>query len=77
MLKWIRNNAELRASGDEDAIAIFEEYNGSVMSAFPALSDQDIFDILQYTIDGDPKPVITKEMEWTKRWQKAKIIQCK
>ncbi len=59
LLKWIRNNAELRASGDEDAIAIFEEYNGSVMSAFPALSDQDIFDILQYTIDGDPKPVVT------------------
>ena len=61
LLKWIRNNAELRASGDEDAIAIFEEYNGSVMSAFPALSDQDIFDILQYTIDGYPKPVITKD----------------
>jgi len=57
--KWIRNNAELRASGDEDAIAIFEEYNGSIMSAFPLLSDQDIFDILQYTIEGDVKPVIT------------------
>lgn len=56
--KWIRNNAELRASGDEDAIAIFEEYNGSVMSAFPTLSDQDIFDILQYTIEGDAKPVL-------------------
>ncbi len=58
LLKWIRNNAELRASGDEDAIAIYEEYNGSVMSAFPTLSDQDIFDILQYTIDGDPKPTV-------------------
>ena len=57
LLAWIRNNAELRASGDADAIAIFEEYNGSVMSAFPALSDQDIFDILQYTIEGDKKPV--------------------
>ena len=57
--KWIRNNAELRASGDEDAIAIFEEYNGSVMSAFPTLSDQDIFDILQYTIEGDVKQVPT------------------
>jgi len=57
LLAWIRNNAELRASGDADAIAIFEEYNGSVMSAFPALSDQDIFDILQYTIEGDKKAV--------------------
>ena len=59
LLAWIRNNAELRASGDADAIAIFEEYNGSVMSAFPTLSDQDIFDILQYTIEGDKKPVTT------------------
>ena len=59
LTKWIRNNAELRASGDEDAIAIFDEYNGSVMSAFPMLSDQDIFDILQYTIEGDAKPVPT------------------
>ena len=59
LTKWIRNNAELRASGDEDAIAIFEEYNGSVMSAFPMLSDQDIFDILQYTIEGDVKTVPT------------------
>jgi mono/diheme cytochrome c family protein len=57
LLSWIRNNAELRASGDADAIAIFEEYNGSVMSAFPALSDQDIFDILQYTIEGDKKVI--------------------
>lgn len=56
LVKWIRNNAELRESGDADAIAIYEEYNGSPMSAFPALSDQDIFDILQYTIEGDQKP---------------------
>ena len=53
--KWIRNNQELRDAGDADAIAIFEEYNGSVMTAFPALSDQDIDDILQYTIEGNKK----------------------
>ena len=52
---WIKNNAELRASGDRDAIAIFEEYNGSVMSAFPQLSDQQIDDILYYTTVGDPQ----------------------
>lgn len=51
---WIKNNAELRASGDKDAIAIFEEYNGSVMSAFPQLTDQQIDDILYYTTVGDP-----------------------
>lgn len=55
LLKWIRNNAEFRASGDRDAIAIFEEYGGSVMQAFPALTDDDIKSILAYTIEGDKK----------------------
>ena len=55
---WIKNNAALRASGDRDAIAIFNEYNGSVMSAFPQLSDTQIDDILYYTDVGDPKPVL-------------------
>ncbi|NVJ88250.1 MAG: c-type cytochrome [Flavobacteriaceae bacterium] len=55
LLAWIKNNAELRASGDRDAIAIFEEYNGSVMSAFPQLSDQQINDILYYTTVGELK----------------------
>ena len=55
---WIKNNAALRASGDRDAIAIFNEYNGSVMSAFPQLSDTQIDDILYYTEVGNPKPVL-------------------
>lgn len=55
---WIKNNAALRASGDRDAIAVFNEYNGSVMSAFPQLSDTQIDDILYYTTVGDPKPVL-------------------
>lgn len=52
LVAWIKNNQELRESGDADAIAVFEEYNGSVMPAFPQLSDQDVMDILAYTIDG-------------------------
>lgn len=46
---WIRDNAALRASGDRDAIAIFNEYNGSPMPAFPQFSDADIDAILAYT----------------------------
>ncbi|MFY0602792.1 MAG: c-type cytochrome [Flavobacteriaceae bacterium] len=53
--KWIKNNAELRATGDRDAIAIYEEYKGSNMTAFPQLSDKQIDDILYYTTVGDPK----------------------
>ena len=54
LIKWIRNNAELRASGDRDAIAIYEEYNAAAMNAFPQLSDEQINDILYYTTVGDP-----------------------
>ncbi len=51
---WIKDNNALRASGDKDAIAIFEEYNGMPMIAYPQFSDQDIDDVLAYT---DDKPV--------------------
>ncbi|MCG1034813.1 c-type cytochrome [Polaribacter sargassicola] len=54
---WIKNNAELRASGDAQANAIFDEYNGSNMTAFPQLSDQNIDDILYYTTVGEIKKV--------------------
>lgn len=48
LIKWIRNNVELRASGDQDAIQIFEEYNGSLMNVYPQFSDDDILSILAY-----------------------------
>ncbi len=54
LVAWIKDNAALRASGDADAIAIFEEYNKITMTPYPNLSDQDIEDILAYT---DDKPV--------------------
>ncbi|MCC5917128.1 MAG: c-type cytochrome [Cryomorphaceae bacterium] len=57
IIAWTRNNAQLRASGDKDAIAIFEEYNGSLMPAFEYLSEQDVKDIVAYTMAGaKPKP---------------------
>ena len=66
---WIRNSAGMVKSGDAYANQIYNEYNGTAMTAFPQLSDQDICDILAYTaqpvvIDktdddggGDPVPV--------------------
>lgn len=50
---WIKDNAALRATGDADAIAIFDEYKGSNMTAFPQLTDQNIKDILYYTTVGE------------------------
>ena len=55
---WIKNNAALRASGDRDAIAVFKEYKGSVMSSFGQLTDTQIDDILYYTDVGDPVKVV-------------------
>jgi cytochrome c oxidase subunit 2 len=52
LLKWIRNNEELRKSGDEDAIAIYEEYNGAVMNAFTNLSDDEINSIIMWIEAG-------------------------
>jgi len=49
LYSWIRNSSAVIASGDPIAVALFEEYNQSVMTAFPQLSDEDIDNILAYT----------------------------
>ena len=52
---WIKNNNKLRASGDADAKAIYEEYGGVAMSVFEFLSDEQIESIIAYTTVGDVK----------------------
>ncbi len=51
---WIRNSAGVIKSGDAYAVKIYNEYNGTAMTAFPQLSDQDISDILAYTAAPPP-----------------------
>lgn len=58
LLKWIKNSAELIASGDADAIAIYEEYNKSPMTAFPYFSDDDVKNILAYIEQAPEKQVV-------------------
>ena len=53
LISWIKNSSAMIENGDEQAIAIFEEYNQSVMTAFPTLSDDDVRDILAY-IESPP-----------------------
>ena len=48
LYQWIRNNTELRKSGDADAIAIYEEYNGSPMNLYLQFTNEDIDAILLY-----------------------------
>jgi mono/diheme cytochrome c family protein len=55
LYKWIKNSSELIKSGDPQAIKIYEEYNKSVMSSFPQLSNTDIDNIIAYT--SEPKAV--------------------
>jgi len=51
---WIRNSAGMVKSGDTYANKIYKEYNGTAMTAFPQLSDEDLDNILAYTSFVDP-----------------------
>jgi len=54
---WIKDNKALRESGDKYANEVYNEYDQVEMQAFPNLSEQDIDDILAYTINP-PEPVV-------------------
>jgi len=56
--KWIRNSADLIKSGDDKANKIFNEYNKSPMTAFPQLSDDDINNIIAYTMQEKEEPKV-------------------
>ena len=46
-------------SGDDQAVAIWEEYNKSVMTGFPQFSSVDIDNIIAYTDYTPPAPVVS------------------
>lgn len=56
---WIKNSSAMIKSGDAQAVAIWEEYNKSVMTSFPQLSNEDIDNIIAYTDYIPPAPVAT------------------
>ena len=49
LYSWIKNSSAMIKAGDAQAVAIWEEYNKTAMTAFPLLSDSDIDNILAYT----------------------------
>ena len=55
---WIKNSSAMIKSGDERAVAVWEEWNKLAMNAFPQLSNEDIDNILAYT-DYKPEPVVS------------------
>ncbi|MDC1310793.1 c-type cytochrome, partial [Flavobacteriaceae bacterium] len=58
LYKWIRNSSSLIKSGDAYANKIYTEYNGAAMTAYPQLSDDDLNNILAYTAQEKPVPVV-------------------
>lgn len=57
LTSWIRNSQAMIADGDPDAVALWEEYNKTVMTAYP-FSDDEIMEVLAYinaeTAKGPP-----------------------
>lgn len=59
LYKWINNSSAMIASGDAEAVKLFEENGKKVMTAFPQLSTTDIDNILAYTSQPAPPKVDT------------------
>lgn len=53
IISWTQNSSALIASGDAYANKIFNEYNKSVMSAFPQLSGDQVVSIIEYYIQAE------------------------
>lgn len=80
LIAWVKDNNALRASGDADAIAIYEEYNGSPMTAFPQLTDDQIKNIIKY-LDQDPVVKVAAaetdavaEVETSNEWMTIVVV---
>lgn len=59
LISWIRNSQRMIQNGDPTAVAVYEEFNKTVMPAFP-FSDEEILSILAYIkveSNKEPEPV--------------------
>ncbi len=65
LISWIKNSQAMIASGDEQAVALWEEYDKTVMPAYP-FSDSEIMEMLAYikseTIAGPPTPKVDTDV---------------
>ena len=60
LFAWIKNAPEYLKTGDPYAVALFEEYNRSLMTPFPHLKDEEIASILDYIANPPVKPGAAK-----------------
>lgn len=54
LILWIRNNAEVLASGNEYAVNLYNEWNQSPMNLFLQLSEDQVLNIIDYVRAYDP-----------------------
>lgn len=67
IIKWVKNSQAMVKAGDAEALKIYNEYNQSVMTAFPQFSDAQVKSILEYVKTGGPvKPTPTDPTETAK-----------
>jgi mono/diheme cytochrome c family protein len=60
LVKWINNPQIVIQSGDKYAVDLYNQYNKTQMTAFPALKEADVVNILAYINDYNlPKAVVT------------------
>lgn len=60
--QWIKNSQGMIAAGDPLAVKLFEENNRLIMTPFPALSEEDIDNILAYTSKPKTAPAASTEV---------------
>ena len=58
LYSWVKNSTALIASGDAEAVAVYEEYNKTPMNAFSQLSNGDIDNILAYVMEPKAAPPV-------------------
>lgn len=59
LYSWIKNSQAMVKAGDADAVAIYNEYNQQLMTAFPTLAAEDIDNILEYIrVETDKGPQV-------------------
>lgn len=59
--KWVKNNKELRASGDKHANEIYQEYGGAAMPVYDYLGDEKLKSVVEYLSQWKEKSVPTKK----------------
>ncbi|MFN6341923.1 MAG: c-type cytochrome [Bacteroidota bacterium] len=59
LLSWIKNSQKMIKSGDATAVALYKEYNESVMTSFENLNDNQIKSIIEYVKAESDKPAAT------------------